>query len=177
MVSMSHEIDSAVVSELHHGEQVRWVGIPSPSFILVHNLTKIMFGFLFTFAPMLSTENGYLDTRKYLYQIAIALIFFAIGLKVVIGSLLEILSASKTIYAVTDRRIIIIRNLYVKKVISIKPEMINAMEYNIRKNGRGTVLFRFDEFNGLDASGTQKSGFRGVSNVLGAVEALNLLRG
>lgn len=173
---MSPSAYNVITPELLDGEQMRWVGAPSLSAAFLHNVNKIVFGCLFAFAPVFFGGMQSANSYSTLYRLATVAIFFIIGGKIVYGSVLNVLLTFRTVYAVTDQRIIIVENIFRKRVIILDPKTINTLEYKSNGSGNGTVLFRLDNFNGLDASGVQKSGFRGVPDVLGAVEALNQLR-
>ena len=104
------------------------------------------------------------------------MLFIAIGLNFSCRALLDVLAVGRTAYAITDRRILVVRLFPGKHVQSIMPDTINIVEHKLGTNGCGSVFFRENDVHGLDASGTQKLGFRGISDVVGAIHALNQLR-
>ena len=104
------------------------------------------------------------------------MLFIAAGLKFSYRALLDVLAVDRTAYAITDRRVLVVRLFLGKRIQSIMPDAINIVEHKLGADGYGSVFFRRDDVHGLDASGTQKLGFRGVPDVVGAVHALDQLR-
>lgn len=95
-----------------------------------------------------------------------------VGLNAFVRALLDVLGTRTTAYAITDRRTLVVRELFGRRANSIAPSRINTVEHRQRADGLGSVLFRVDDVHGIDASGVQKPGNRWVQDVTGAVRAL-----
>ncbi len=78
----------------------------------------------------------------------------------------------QTIYAVTEKRLLILQIGRVVKVFSFFPEKIGVLEKQVHPSGRGNLLFA-----GSDSGNTigfRRDGFYGIDNV---VEVERLIRG
>lgn len=102
---------------------------------------------------------------------SIGLLLF--GLPFVIGSLAiatlpwwRPVYAKRTIYAISDQRLLIIRNLMKYKVTSYGPEDIDVVERRENRDGSGDLIFRREEIKKLghhhDPSGKRRVGQREV---------------
>ena len=136
----------------------------------------LAFGLLFAIAPVATEAAWPVDVGPWLLLAGIKATFFFIGMSVFCRVSLDLLGANTTAYAVTDRRILIVRRWPDERVRSVYPEMINAIEHRVHSDGSGSVFYRKHDEHGLEASGVVKSGFVAVQDVLGAVRALEQLR-
>ena len=162
--------------ELTFGEHIRWMGMPSFRSILLRSLPPIAFGLVFIIVPFIPTVTWSENLPANFPKAAIAMLCVAVGSNSSYRALLDVLTVGKTAYAVTDRRILVVRLFLGRRVQSIMPDAINIVEHKRGANGYGSVFFRRDDVHGLDANGTQKLGFWGVPDVIGAVRALDQLR-
>ena len=160
--------------ELAPGEQMRWSGTPSLSTILLKAALPSVFGIVFSVVAVRSAITASMDENN--AELVSATFGLIIGIYFVYSSIVAVCNAGKTAYAVTDRRILIVSWRFGTRVHSIDPRWINILEHKVRADGRGSVFCRIDHDNGSEASVTRKSGFEGISDVLGAVLALNQLR-
>ncbi len=93
--------------------------------------------------------------------------------------------AKRTVYAISDQRLLIIRHLWNRKVTSYGPEDIDAVERRERRDGSGDVIFRREEIKKLNHHhdrhgkrrvGEREVGFFGVPEVRRVEEAIWALK-
>lgn len=118
--------------------------------------------------------------------------FLLIGLPFVIGAL-GLAAApwwwpiytKRTVYAISDRRLLIVRDLLKRKVTSYGPEDIDVVERRERRDGSGDVIFRREEIRkmkhhhdpqGKRRVGEREVGFFGVPDVRQVEEAIFALK-
>ncbi len=71
----------------------------------------------------------------------------------------------RTIYAITEKRLLILQVGRVVKVFSFFPEKIVALEKQVHSSGRGNLVFAKDDFG--NTIGFRRDGFYGIENVAG----------
>jgi hypothetical protein len=91
----------------------------------------------------------------------------------------------RTVYAISDRRLLIIRDLMKRRVTSYGPDDIDVVERRERRDGSGDVIFRREEFRKLRhhsdraskrRTGEREIGFFGVPHVRRVEEAILTLK-
>jgi hypothetical protein len=112
-------------------------------------------------------------------------LIFLVGLTVLLSPLSAARKARKTVYAITDQRLLIISNFPQKRVDSYAPVSINVLETVEGANGDGDIVFRKEttpprvETGFLSVSvefGTSKKiGFFGIPEVRKVEEAIRRL--
>ena len=167
---------NVIEPELYPGEKIQWIGNSSTRAIFLHKTPTILFGIVFAIAPFVTKIEGPLYSFKHLLSLGAFVFFAVISIRIIYYSVLQIISARTTVYAVTDRRIIEVVQTFNRHVDSIKPSFINIIEHKVHRDGTGTVLFRKDDFYLGEASGIHKTGFRGIQNASEAIKALNELQ-
>ena len=159
--------EKLITPNLAPEEEPRWIGYPSLKATIQQNALALAFGLTFVTAPWFSKPISTLT-------IILSSLF---GLVWIARALAEITASGRTAYAITDRRILIVRGLQGSRVQSWLPESINVTEKKVRKDGSGSLYFRAEKVNGLEAGGIHKIGFHGVHNVEVAYDALTRLAG
>ena len=91
----------------------------------------------------------------------------------------------RTVYAISDQRLLIIRDLPKRKITSYGPEDIDVVERRENRDGSGDVIFRREETqklkhhhdpHGKRRVGTREIGFFGVPEVRRVEEAIWMLK-
>jgi hypothetical protein len=165
--------EASIKAELHPGENLRWVGSPSFRALLFSQLYGIAFGLVFAAVSGRTLFNG---TAKGL-GFYIVCLFALIGVATSVGAAWPVLAVGRMAYAVTDRRLLIVRDFLWRKVIAVAPTGINIVEHRARANGSGSVTFRRDvEDRDSEGSTVTKLAFLGVRDVANAVREITRLR-
>ncbi len=143
------------------GEVVRWAGQPSPGRASVATLPILLFavpwtaisGFMFAMAVYglvaggkAPGEPGHMSTGLGIFFILFLIPFVAIGLAMLSAPLWTWYSARHTVHAVTDKRLLTIVDGKTRKVTSVMPDRIVALERKERRDGSGmlTVVTGYD---------------------------------
>lgn len=163
--------EEIIAPELLPGEQVRWLGMSSVRAVLPSGLARMAFGLAFAVGPHVSTEPLIGEQA-----ILVWLIFPCAGLSIFRSGLVIALTARRTAFAVTDRRVLSVRQFLGRKVHSLPPGAINVLDYHAKSDGSGTIVFRSVEASTGEGPGAEKTGFHGVKDVAGAHLALLRLR-
>ena len=129
-----------VTRELHDGEELVWHDRPSPGAVARAWLVVSLFGmFYFGFSVFWITGAAQSDDPLFpLFGIP----FVLIGFSLVGAPLWQIFVAKGTIYAITDKRIVILRSFPWHKVLSFYVDDLDNLERKWMKgDGSGTVMF------------------------------------
>ena len=165
----------AIRPELEEGETIRWLGQPSygavasgTAFMVLIGL--LMVGFAITFITFAASDGAGL-----LFEI-FPLIFVAAGLGTAGAGVWNLLAVSRTAYAVTDRRVLVVKEFGARRIQSYHASALNVLERRERADGSGTLTFRRETTRSNDGTSTTNFSFYGVHNVRGAAHALQLLQ-
>jgi len=183
------DLNAIVQGELSADERIVWVGQPSPFALVRMRWQMAAFGLFMTFFALFwlattlffvgsATENG--------PPLAILVMFPLAGLAVLGGGLYFLSTplrywrkAKRTVYAVTDRRVLIVEP---GRVQSFEPGDLQQLERQDKGNGRGNLIFREEQGNLMLAmytfsgSGSLKIGFFGIPAPRAAEEAVRQLK-
>ena len=159
--------EEMIAPNLAPGEEPYWVGASSLRAMIQQNAFPFAFGLFFASTPWFARPTN----------VFAVIVFSLVGLVGVCRALTEIVATGRTAYAITDQRILVVRKLYRLRVKSWLPHSINVTEKKVRADGSGSVVFRLEEFNGLDASGIYKIGLYGIPEAEAAYGALMRLTG
>lgn len=178
MIWTPHEV---VKTELQPGETVRWTGSPSFMGMLRTQLFPIIFAIaLSCFCTPLLLSALSEPFLKHIGWNSLSLItwFVAIGFGLCLlgNAVWNTLAVWRTVYAVTDRRILIISDLWWRHVLAMAPNAINTIERNERSNGRGSITFRRETVDTGDEPTTTTVSFVGVRDVRNAAREIENLR-
>lgn len=173
---MGMEPIELIRSELVDGEQVQWLGAPSFKALLLRSIPSILFGCVFAIMPFISDTVWAANASERVSNIVVITVFTMVGLSYACQALLGVCAAGRAAYAITNRRILIARHIFRKRVQTFIPSYINVLEYRVHADGTGSVFFQKNDVHTIDGSGIEKFGFFGVRDVVGAVRALDQLR-
>jgi hypothetical protein len=135
-------------AELQPDERLIWAERAGPGTMALRVLPVSLFGLPFTaFSLFMLFKLLHSDLSKLglstLAPICIVVpITLIVGLAIMSAPVFEALKARKTIYAITDRRLLIISDFPQRRVDFWTPVSINAVEVVERANGVGNIIFR-----------------------------------
>src|SRR5262245_19083368 len=125
------------------GEQIRWSGRPAqglvlrPSDAMMIPFSLMWFGFaIFWETSVLSI--GRAPTFFALWGIP----FIVIGLYISVGRFFgDAWARSRTYYALTDRRALVVSGMFESKLTSVELSTLTELRYKPGSSGRGTIVF------------------------------------
>lgn len=146
------EAQLRVQSELQSGETLSWTGTADPARAALGALPAAIFGIPFagfalfwmsmafrgTDAMNRSTHNAFAGGFA-LFPL-FGLPFLLIGLAIALAPLWAFLKAKSTVYAVTNRRVMVISGSTNRSVKSLTPADITSVEHRERPDGSGDIL-------------------------------------
>lgn len=154
-----------------------------PTFIpmLTSNLVKLAFGaaaVVIGGQPVIPVVRSlwHGEVTNDVWPALFCCIFVIFGFASIIAIFLDAIATSRTAYAVTDRRILVISQLIRKRVQTFGPIGINSVETRENFNGSGTVVFRREILRDAEGDSTVKSAFIGIADVAGAAREIEKLR-
>lgn len=164
-------------SELQGGESLVWSGAADPSRSAMSALPAALFGIPFAavaFSMMSKAYRGTNNLANHHNTLAsgfsafplFGLPFLLIGIGVALSPLWVYLKGRSSVYAVTNRRVMLITGTSSRSVKSINPTDIAGVNYRERPDGRGDVLIRTNSVVRTNNGTTQITvGLYGVPNV------------
>lgn len=179
MASMFDENDlrNILEPELEHGEQLLWMGKPSPKRMMIPSIFSFGVGvvwtsFIVNFVYMWHAGPNNVQGPRGLFgmQGILSELFFVpfilIGGGMLFSPIWFYLNAKRTVYGVTDKRVLIVRNGRTRKVQSYGSADIGNVERTERPDGSGDLAFARRSYR--DSDGQQRSQatqFVGIPNV------------
>lgn len=135
-------------AELRRGEHLLWVGQPSPVRLAMQKLPTLLFGILWTAAIIFMSNmvgwsfssSGNFGSFSMIFTVLLG-IFFLIGVGMLVSPLWNYFKATRTIYAVTDQRAMIIEQLLSTSVKSYSDDDIQFIERRTSIGDTGDVIF------------------------------------
>ena len=180
---MTWDPDLTIKAELQPGEIVRWTGRPSFLPVLWSQAFTICFGIAFAGLPTIiiadtwiKWTNNEIEPTGGMIITAFVSLFMVVGVGITAGGLLEAFGVRRTVYAVTNRRALIIKALLTHRVLAIAPSGMNAFEWHENRNGTGSITIRREVHHDSDGKNTTTLGFIGTGDVRGAVREIERLR-
>jgi hypothetical protein len=176
MVMEQQNIFAEVTPQLRHGEKTLWAERPKP---VARALTKIapgLFGIpFFCFAIFwIFTAVG---MGGGILMALFGLPFVLVGAALMLSPLWSYLEAkSWLVYAITDRRLLIIRTFPRNKVESFEPADITRLTRTSKADGSGNVIFAEDVRQDEGRSYKVPRGFYGIPEAKRVEEAVIALR-
>jgi hypothetical protein len=149
----SGDVQLSAQSELQGGESLLWSGPANPGRSAMSALPAALFGIPFAGFAFVSMSNAYRNTHNLanhhnalpgglsLFPL-FALPFLLIGLGVMLMPLWVYLKGRSGVYAVTNRRVMVISGTTTRSVKSITPTDIAEVDHRERPDGTGDVLIR-----------------------------------
>ncbi len=181
------ELMSLLENEFLAGEDLKWVGHPDPMRMALQQLSSFVGGIVIAifmlvifgaWIPGMSDGFSTLDNNAppffvYLFP----LIFAGASLHSLLQPVFHYIMALRTIYAITNRRILTLKKSWQTQVISYGERDIDRIERRDRSHGKGDIIIAYEERTRRTKNGTQHYtvpiGLFGVDNVR-EVEALLL---
>jgi len=147
--ALSHdEVEKIARSALAEDEQLVWCDAPDPRASLIQHARIAIFGsgvgFLALWWLSRLTDHGIPDLTKFHYTTVFILVSFfllLIGLAMMSVPLVVHRNARRTVYALTDRRCMIVRLGKVRRIRSYTREDIGKIEWMIGPRGKDNVIF------------------------------------
>jgi hypothetical protein len=143
-------VEQIANGQLDSGERLLWAGRPAPLGVALGSLPMTVFGLLFGgFAAfwiwaasggMSRSSDGAFSGPGAFFPL-FGLPFLLVGLGMVFAPLWAYLGAKNMVYAVTDRRAMIIAGLRTKNVRSFTKEEIGEITRIERPDGSGSLMF------------------------------------
>jgi hypothetical protein len=116
----SREVRERVEVELEPGECIRWIDVPIPTALSLNSACAVFFGIPWTvFALWWMSDQYSAGEGKFTYLLGIP--FVLIGVGMLLSPVFQYRRFSRTVYAVTDRRAIILVRGAWDKVRSFRP--------------------------------------------------------
>jgi hypothetical protein len=170
-------VESEIRNELHPAEVVVWTGQPSAWGTFVFKCPDVLFGVIFVIVgspALLWANNGVIsiDQPAGIMGIIFPGIFMLIGISTIAGVVFDMIATSRTVYAATDRRLLIIRNMIRRRATTIAPTAINVVEAREKWDRSGTLTFRREG----DGYSVKKFAFIGIPNVREVAKHVEELR-
>ena len=170
------QIEQVALSQIDPGERLLWSGAPAPGSAAVSALPSTLFGIPFFAFACFWIWGAWSATSAargpggppapFMFFPLFGLPFAIVGLGLVLGPLWAYLGALRTVYAVTERRAVIIGGLRARSVRSFTPADIRDVTRIERADGSGTLYFATRSFatnNGLTKQ--RRIGFTGIPEV------------
>src|SRR5579859_7422196 len=166
-------------SELQPGESLQWTGTGDPRRATLTALPASIFGLPFTCFAVFWMMTAYRGTHAvsrsasanpvagaFSFFPLFGLPFLLIGLGIVFTPLLVYFKGLKTVYAITDKRVLVIIGGRTRTVRSCTPADIVSVDHRERDGGTGDVIIRTNSIMQTRNSLSQMTiGLLGVSNV------------
>lgn len=174
----------AIEGELQPGEVVRWAGRPSFLPVLRSETLTIFIGLVFAAIPIVGASDGWivwiesgLEPKDEIFGLAVYSLLSIFGLAFAASGLLEVFGVWRTVYAVTNKRILVVKTFLWRRVLAITPGGVNAVEWRENNDGSGSFTFRREVQDHGDGKSTTTFGFIGTQDLRGAVREIEKLRG
>jgi len=165
MMEMDFESQQTAQAQLEPGERLLWHGKPDPKRGLLATIPLVLFAIPWTGFSVfwMAAASGFFFESEPGWMSLFALFgvpFVLVGLGMLTSPYWLYKKAKLTVYALTNRRAMIITGRATKKVQSFAASDMGLIERTERANGRGDVMFATVEVK----KGTQQIGFMGISN-------------
>ena len=145
-------VANAIAPELDSDEKLLWSGLPNWNRMMLPAIPVVLFGigwnaFMINFIFMVSNgpQNvqgpGGLFGRQGILANLFFLPFIAVGIGTLTAPIWIYRSAKRTVYGITDKRVIIISHAWSKKVQSYSPRNVSEFQRVERNDGSGDIIF------------------------------------
>lgn len=176
MVRAIWDVESEIRKELHTAEVVVWTGQPTAWGTFVFKWPDVLFGVIFVIVgfPLLWANNGVnsADKPAGIMGMVFPGIFIALGVWAIADVVFDVIATSRTAYAATDRRLLIVRHMIRRRVTTIAPTAINVVEVREKWDRSGTLTYRREG----DGDSVKKFGFLGIPDVREVAKHVEELR-
>jgi hypothetical protein len=153
--------------ELAAGERIRWSGRPRQGLALrPSDALAIPFSLVLCAGAIFWEYKIIRSNSAPMHFLLLGIAGVAIGLYVVVGRFfVEAYQRSKTFYAVTNERILIVTGLFSRTVNSLNIKTLSDVSLTVKPSGEGTVFFGAQR--SLDSDIDSLSNWSGSSQSLG----------
>ncbi|MBN1284050.1 MAG: hypothetical protein JXB47_01485 [Anaerolineae bacterium] len=145
MIPVDSQKRRVAEAELRRDERLLWVGQPNPLRIALKSLPQLLFGILWmaVIIFMISAIGGFGSVGGGFFSIfsLVLFIFAIVGLGMLASPLWSYFKAMRTVYAVTDRRIMMIEQTFSTSVKSYGEDNLEFVERRMRSDHDGDVIF------------------------------------
>jgi hypothetical protein len=170
---------------LEPGEELLWAGQPIPAIAIKRSIVIFLFGLFWTVLSvfwLIIAVAPLLHTRVHgapVSGIQVAFVFFGapfmiVGLVFLSSPYWAYRAACETLYAITNKRIIVTRVSKAKKVRSHEPQTLQRINHREKADGVGDLLFHIESDDSTERSPDKPAfGFYGIADVR---EVENIIR-
>jgi hypothetical protein len=169
--------------EMRSGEKLLWAGRPGALALARVETPKALIGIPFLafslfWIFMAGAGSGFSgEPGPVRYFPLFGLIFVAVGLAMVLAPVWGAIKARWTVYAISDRRLVILSSFPVRRVQSFATQDIQGLERTERGNGSGDIVFRREPAWGdRKSSPLKRIGFFGVEDVRTVEDTIRRMR-
>ncbi len=141
------QVEQTAQGQLDSGERLLWSGTPDAAGVALGALPAALFGVPFFAFAAFWIWGAYTATHArhtagpFVFFPLFGVPFLLVGLGVLTSPLWAWLTALKTVYAVTDRRVMIITGTGMRMVQSYGPADLGDLTHVERADGRGSLSF------------------------------------
>ncbi|WP_374331975.1 hypothetical protein [Aestuariivirga sp.] len=162
--------------EMRAGEKSQWVGYPIPTkFAIREGVPSFLFGIPWT-GFVVFWESRAIESGN-IFMLLWGVPFAVVGLYLLTRPLWEYLRARRTIYVVSNQRLIILNGLLRPSRRSFTPPDIGSVEVDADRDGVGNIIFsRERESDGEGGWNVKKTGFIAIPHVREVEEHILLLK-
>lgn len=163
-MNIDFEAQQVAQAQLDAGERLLWYGRPDPKRQMMGGLVLMLFGIPWTAFALFWTgaASGLIwGERPIGWHSLFGLFgvpFVLVGFGMLLSPYWAYRRAQRTVYAITNRRALIISGRFVRKIQSFAVPDIEIIERTERRNGKGDVMFATTTVN----RNTQRIGFIGI---------------
>ncbi len=174
------EAEQIATRQLDPGERLLWSGMPGAGRMAMSALPAALFGLPFTGFAAFWIAMAFAGTSRMprtagpwaLFPL-FGVPFLLVGLGILTAPLWAVLAAGRTVYAVTDRRVLIITGWPMVAVQSFLPADIHDLMRVEGADGRGSLMFASRSWAGNNGvTRTSRIGFVGVADVRSVEELI-----
>jgi hypothetical protein len=163
-------------AELHPGEMLQWDGRPDPVALARSRRGYFWAGLLFLGFSILWEAGAAKDSDVSPFMLLWGVPFILGGVGMVLYAPASLWLAHRIVYAVTDRRLMIVHDFAGRWVESFGRSDINALDIAERSDGSGDVVFWERVVRGEESDETRRRGFFGIAAVRDVARLVDELR-
>src|SRR5215216_6392607 len=166
MMTIDYESQQMAQAELESGEQLLWHGRPGGRRFILGSIPIVLFGIPWTAFSLfwMAAASGFLFTKSgngiFSLFALFGVPFVLVGFGMLGSPYWAYRKMKRTVYALTNRRALIITGGRSKTIRSYSSKDIGVIERTERANGKGDIYFATVEGN----KSTQRIGFLGISD-------------
>ena len=164
------ELEARVTDELEAGERIVWIDMPIPRFFTSYSTSAFGFGIFIAAFVLLIITSMVEDTSEILswqslWLIPVIALPASVGLFLLYNPISAYLGASKTVYAISNKRAIVLDEDQSSDICSYRPAELQSVYRTEKRDGSGDVIILHEVH--VDSEGhheIKKLGFLNVRN-------------